>query len=96
MRFRPEVAASLASSSALFLFLGKEELGRSLESGVAGLARHVGPGRRTEVRSMPILGTSGFRIPLSVQPVVMAMLVDWLDQTLPRQVDAPRAAIATA
>ncbi len=81
MRFRPEVPSGLRSANSLFLFLGKEELGRSLAQAVAELPG--GSGRIAEVRTMNVLGTSGFQLPLGVQPEVMAVLVDWLDRTLP-------------
>jgi pimeloyl-ACP methyl ester carboxylesterase len=89
MRFRPEVPASLATSSALFLFLGKDELGRSLDEAVAGLHDRLGPGRSTEVRTMPVVGTSGFQIPLAVQPTIIEILVEWLDRMLPVVRSAP-------
>jgi pimeloyl-ACP methyl ester carboxylesterase len=93
MRFRPEVPAGVASANSLFLFLGKEDLGRSLALAVSEL--HHEPGRICEVRTMPILGTSGFQLPLDVQPEVMTVLVDWLDQTLPGEPGRePEAAIS--
>ncbi len=93
MRFRPEVPAGVASANSLFLFLGKEELGRSLALAVSELPRE--PGRIAEVRTMPILGTSGFQLPLAVQSDVMNVLVDWLDQTLPAEPGrGPEAAIS--
>jgi pimeloyl-ACP methyl ester carboxylesterase len=81
MTFRPEVPAGVASAHALFLFLGKPDLGRSLALAVSELPH--GADRIAEVRTMPILGTSGFQLPVAVQPEVMAVLVDWLDETLP-------------
>jgi hypothetical protein len=85
MRFLPDVQTSLRSTSVLFQFLGKAELGRRLQESVASIspARGRESRPRIEVTTMPITGTSGFRIPLAVQPVVIRELVDWMDQTLP-------------
>jgi hypothetical protein len=88
-RFRllPEVASAMGSADALFLFLGRADLGDGLRRLVSEEAG--GGPRRAEVRTEEVLGTSGFRIPASHQPFVIDAFVEWMDRTLPGPVRAP-------
>lgn len=84
-RFIPDVRRALRSTRVLFLYLGKEEVGRRLERGVADLAErdpNIEPGRAI-VRVIPATGLWGMRLPLELQPLVIDSVVEWMDGTLP-------------
>lgn len=85
LRFVPEVPTALRSARILFLYLGKEETGRLLEQGVGALIDHEGdiPSDRALVKTIPATGTSGMRLSLALQPLVIDSLVNWMDETLP-------------
>jgi pimeloyl-ACP methyl ester carboxylesterase len=81
-QFVPDVPAALRAADVLFLFLGKEEMARRLESELARLDDGAGM-RGTFVRWIEAGDTSGMRIPIDLQERVIDEAIGWMDATLP-------------
>lgn len=84
-RFMPEMAGAVRSANVLLLLLAQEDARGPLEEALAATVAGAGrePGRRSEVRLIPAVGTSGFRLSIDLQQRLIDALVGWMDQTLP-------------
>lgn len=81
-RFMPDVESVLRSRTCLLLFLGEEKPATVLARSVAGLSPDSGT-ERSEVRHVQTPPIIGFKIPLDLQPDLIATVVEWLDAQLP-------------
>ena len=85
IRFVPEFLESLDRTRLLLLFLGGEESFGRLKRTVDPLAAAYGDGgdERLRTRRIPAGHVSQFRLPITLQPLVIQATVDWIDETLP-------------
>jgi pimeloyl-ACP methyl ester carboxylesterase len=81
-RFTPELTQAVRSTDVMLFFLGRDDIGEGLRAALARLGSSTA--RQLEFRAEPILGTSGFQIPASAQPLVIGAFVDWMDRSLLR------------
>lgn len=84
-RFRPDVEAGAAHVNSLFLFIGREQVGRRLVRDLRALERRarVRPLHAIEWRSLAVPQFLGFRVPLEHQAAFVDTLVDFVDRTMP-------------
>ena len=85
MLFLPEVHRALRHASLLFLWLGRAQIGAHLERGVVDMLEREPdvPSSRARVHTIAATGTSGMRLSLELQPIVIDAIVDWFDETMP-------------
>lgn len=85
VQFVPDVAATVASRSVLFLFAADDGTGERMRGMTSGLVGETGhdPSVRTEVRGIPVVDSSSFPTSLPIQRLVVEAVVDWMDETLP-------------
>ncbi len=78
LRFLPEVEAVLSARGGFFLFFGDPKVTQPFEREAA---RRVAAGSvPIDVRSVAITGTSGFRVPVTLQPLLIDSVVAWMDR----------------
>jgi pimeloyl-ACP methyl ester carboxylesterase len=82
----PQVAETLRSTDVLFLLTGKASTGERLSKRVAAVHRELqkkGSAGRAEVKTIEVLGTEQFQLPMTTHPQVIDAFVEWMTRTLP-------------
>jgi hypothetical protein len=98
LRLLPEVEAVLRTRGGFFLFFGSPENTRRFEENLARLpAQEDGNGAaRIGFRAIAAVGTSGFRIPVALQPALIESVVGWMDGVFPGRDDSHRRVFTDA
>jgi hypothetical protein len=87
LRLLPEVESVLRTRGGYFLFFGKPENTRRFEESLAHfpVQEDGNAAVRIGFRAIEAVGTSGFRIPVALQPVLIESIVGWMDGAFPQE-----------
>ena len=95
LHFIPEVGRALASTDLLFVLPAMEDRRRALQDAIDEVAATNGKEHRGRigVETIQTSNVMSANLPVEAQPALVAILADWMDQTMPGRASEPGPAV---